>query len=86
MAQWQAPSTNNERDPGDVAIARNVSARPYLAADGAIHWWTGADALPAGSTPLYVIIRASDGHRVFSDDPAGARTPMLFGLSRIHIR
>lgn len=87
MANWQAPSTNNERNPGDVGIVVHPIVRPYLdAVSGRIKWWTGGDALPAGATPLYVVVRASDGRRVFSTDNANEREPVLFGTSRILYR
>jgi hypothetical protein len=87
MANWQAPSTNNERSPDDVGLLVHATARPYLdAADGRVHWWTGGDALPVGATPLYVTIRASDGRRVLSDDNANEREPLLFGATRLLFR
>lgn len=87
MAQWQAPSTHNERPPDDSALTTHAPVRPYVdAGTGRVKWWTGGDALPVGATPLYVVVRASDGRRVFSDDPTGARTPLLFGASTILIR
>lgn len=87
MANWQAPSTNNERHPDDVATKRQATARPYLdAVDGRVHWWSAGEALPAGATPLYVVVRAADGVRVFSDTPDGERKAVLFGTNRIYIR
>lgn len=86
MANWQAPSTHNERDPTDVGLLAQGRARPYLdAVTGRVEWWTVDDALPVGATPLYVVIRASDQRRVFSTDSTGARAPVLFG-SRILFR
>lgn len=87
MANWQAPSTHNERIPGDVGTLVHAIVRPYLdATDGRVHWWTGGDALPVGATPLYVVIRASDGRRVLSTDNANEREPLLFGASTLHFR
>jgi hypothetical protein len=87
MAQWQAPSTNNEREPSDVGVKRNASVRPYIDADtGRIKWWTGQDSLPVGATPLFMTVRASDGRRVFSTDSVNEREPVLFGTSHILIR
>lgn len=86
MPNWQAPSTNNERHPDDIATKRQATARPYLdAGDGRVHWWTGGDALPVGATPLYVVVRASDARRVLSTDPAGGRAPLVFS-NRIYYR
>lgn len=80
MANWQAPSTNNERTPADVGVAQQGVARPYLdAVSGHVKWWSGVDALPAGATPLFVVIRASDQRRIFSTDNADERAPALFG-------
>lgn len=87
MANWQAPSTNNERSPDDVGLLSHASARPYLdATTGRVKWWTGGDALPGGATPLFVTIRAADQRRVFSDDTANEREPLLFGATRILYR
>jgi hypothetical protein len=86
MAQWQAPSTNNERDVNDIAVRTQGIAIPYLAADGNVRWWSGSDALPAGSTRLYVVVRAGDNVRIFSDDNASERAPYLFGTSIVHFR
>lgn len=85
MAQWQAPTTNNERPPGDVGIAQQPRARPFLDAAGIVRWWSGVDALPAGATQLYLIARA-DGARVLSTDAAGEVRAALFGASYILIR
>jgi hypothetical protein len=87
MAQWEAPSTNNERAPEDVGAARVAHAQPYLDVDGRVRWWTGNDALPAGTTPLFVVIRASDGVRVLSTDNVGEHEPYYFpATSHILIR
>lgn len=87
MANWQAPSTNNERTPDDVGVLTQATARPYLdAVTGRVLWWTGGDALPAGATPLFVVVRAADQVRVLSTDNTGERPVSLFGTSRILIR
>jgi hypothetical protein len=87
MAQWQAPSTNNERTPDDVGVLTQAAARPYLdAVTGRVLWWTGFDALPVGATPLFMVIRVADAVRVLSDDNADERAAVLFGTSRILIR
>lgn len=86
MAQWQAPATNNERHPTDEPVGTQPKARPYLdAGDGFIHWWSGADALPVGATPLYVV-DVGGGTRAFSTDDAGETSTLLFAGSNIVIR
>ena len=87
MANWQAPTTNNERTPDDSGVLVQASARPYLdAVTGRVKWWTGLDALPVGATPLFVVVRAADQVRVLSTDNASERAPVLFPPSRILIR
>lgn len=86
MPMWQAPSTNNERHPDDIGVGASARARPYLDVDGVVRWMAAADALPAGATQLYVVVRALDNVRIISDDPTNERAPMLFGASRILIR
>jgi hypothetical protein len=86
VANWQAPSTNNERAPDDIGgNPYGASARPYIdSVSGHVKWWSGNDALPVGATPLYVVSNLA-GHRVFSTDSAGARTTLRFG-NRIILR
>jgi hypothetical protein len=87
MANWQAPTTHNERAPEDVGLLVHQPVRPYLdAGTGRVKWWTGGGALPGGATPLSVVVRAGDSRRVFSTDNAGERTPVLFGASTILFR
>jgi hypothetical protein len=87
MANWQAPSTNNERTPDDVGVLTQASARPYLdAVTGRVLWWTGFDALPVGATPLFLTVRAADSVRVLSDDNANERPAARFGTSQLLIR
>ena len=87
MANWQAPSTNNERTPGDVGVLTQASARPYLdSVTGRVLWWTGLDALPVGATPLFVVNRLVDAVRVLSTDNANERPAAMFGAASILIR
>lgn len=86
MPQWQAPSTNNERDINDLGVRVQGLAIPYLASDGILRWWSGSDALPAGSTRLFVVVRSGDAVRVYSTDNALEKAPLLFGTHVVHFR
>ena len=86
MAQWQAPSTHNERRPDDVGLVQQGQARPYLDVDGVVRWNAVGSAVPAGATRLYVVERLSDGVRILSSDPTNERRVAVFGASTLFFR
>ena len=86
MAQWQAPSTNNERRPDDVGLLQQGQARPYLDVDGIVRWQTAGSLVPAGATQLYMVERLADGVRILSSDPTNERRVALFGASTLFFR